>query len=336
MSKLTKNCAIFIITTLWLVLWRIVFSLVNLSDNVSGWLFSIIVQIVGMGVIPLLLSKFWVKEDIVKGYCLRVKLPPAIYALTVLLGFLLSYVTRGVSLLWQNMLILLGFTHINSAGTIYSDFGVFVMELMTTAMLPAMFEELTDRGLLLQVFKGVEDEKLKMVLIGALFGLAHQNVMQTGYAFIGGMLFAFVAIKTKSIIPGMIMHFMNNAMSVIGAYSEQKSGFFAKIQSGINDFIGKHFFIAIITWIAAGFAIVGVCKLIAKIMRKVEPVEIKEDNTYYYPNKMQYVDDLFGSGNKKELTKNPTPKWYEYAFLYGSVAVTVLTTMFTFMWGIWR
>ncbi len=336
MTKPAKNRAIFFITTLWLVLWRIVFSLVNLSDNVSGWLFSLIVQIVGMGVIPLLLSKFWVKEDIVKGYCLKVKLPPIIYVLTVVLGFLLSYLTTGVSLIWQNILILLGYTHINSAGTIYSDFGVLVMELFTTAMLPAMFEELTDRGLLLQVFKGVDDDRLKMVLIGALFGLAHQNVMQTGYAFVGGMLFAFVALKTKSIIPGMIMHFMNNGINVISSYSDQHNGLIAKIQNGVSDFISKHFFIAIITWIAAAFAIVAICRFIANIMRKTETEEPKEDDVYYYPNKMQYVDDLFGSGNKKELTQNSAPAWYEYAFLYGSIAVTVLTTLFTFIWGIWR
>lgn len=316
-------------------MWRIIFSLVNLSDNISGWLFSLIVQIVGMGVIPLLLYKFWVKEDILTGFSIKVKLPPIVWALTVILGFLLSYMTMGVSLIWQNVLILLGFTHINSAGTVYSDFGVFVMELFTTAMLPAVFEELTDRGLTMQMFKGIEDDRIVMVLMAALFALAHQNVVQTGYTFVGGLVFSFVALKTKSIIPGMIMHFINNSINVVGAYSEQRNGLFASIQDKVSDFISDYFFIAVLTWVAAAFAIVMICRYIAKICKNKNNENVKEDSVYYYPNKMQYVDDLFG-GSKRELTEKSAPHWYEYAFLYGSVIMMALTTIFSFIWGIWR
>ena len=84
---------------------RIVFSFVELSDNVSGWLFSIMMQVIGMGVIPFVLFKFWVKEDVVSGFSLKVKIPPVTYLLAIVLGFLLSYVTTGVSLIWQNILI---------------------------------------------------------------------------------------------------------------------------------------------------------------------------------------------------------------------------------------
>lgn len=336
MTKTAKNCAIFFITTLWLVVWRIVFSFLNLSDNVTNWLFSIVVQIFGMGVIPLTLYKLWVKEDVISGFYLKVKLPPAVYVLAVVLGLLLAYLTTGVSLIWQNMLIFLGFTHVNSAGTIYSDAGVLVMEIVTTAMLPAIFEELTDRGLAIRMLRGIEDDKTVMILVAVLFGLAHQNIMQTGYAFVGGLVFAYLALKTRSIIPGMIIHFINNFLNVIGGYSSQHNGFYAAIEDKINAFIGEHFFLAILTWIAVAFIIVGILRYIAGLTKQEEREKPPEDSVYYYPNKMQYVDDLFGSGAKRDLTKDSAPAWYEYAFLYGSAVMMIATTLFTFMWGVWR
>jgi len=315
---------------------RIIFGFVNLSDNVSGWLFSFLVQIIGMGVIPLVLYKFWVKEDIVTGFYLKAKIPPLTYVLAVVLGFLLSYLTTGVSAIWQTVLKLLGYTHVNSAGTVYSDAGVLVMELITTAMLPGIFEELTDRGLALRMFEGIEDEKTVIVLVALLFGLGHQNIVQTGYAFVGGLVFAYLALKTKSIFPGMIIHFMNNALSVISGYSSQHNGFYAAVENVVYSFINNYFLLAVLSWVITAVLIVLILKFIAKIQPKEEPKQTGD--VFFFPNKMQYVDDLFGSGLKKESVKpvKSKPYLYEYAFLYGSIALTFLTTLFTFMWGVWR
>lgn len=336
MTKTAKNCAIFFIASLWLIVWRIVFSLVNLSDNVSSWVFSAIVEIVGMGVIPLVLYKLWVKDDVLTGFYFKVKLPPIIYVLVIVLGFLLSYLTTGVSLIWQNILILLGYTHVNSVGTIYSDAGVLVMELLTTALLPAVFEEITDRGLTMRMLSGINDDKVKMVIIAALFALAHQNAVQTGYTFVGGLVIAYVALKTRSIIPGMIIHFINNALSVISGYSGQHSGFYASIEDKVDSFIGNHFFLAILTWVAAAFVIVIILRYIGSMTKKAEREQPEADSVYYYPNKMQYVDDLFGASFKRDLTTKATPVWYEYAFVYGAVAMMTATTLFTFVWGVLR
>lgn len=316
---------------------RIVFSFAELSDNVSSWLFSVMMQIIGMGVIPFVSFKFWVKEDVVSGFSLKAKIPPVTYVLAIVLGFLLSYVTTGVSLIWQNILIFLGYTHVNAPGTIYSDAGVLIMELFTTAMLPAFFEEFTDRGLVLRMFRGIEDEKIVIILTAVLFGLAHQNIMQTGYAFVGGLVFAYLALKTKSIFPGMIIHFINNALSVVSGYSSQHSGLYAAMEDKLYTFISNHFILAVASWVAAGVLIVVILKYVAKIQPKEKPAETEGD-VFFFPNKLQYVDDIFGTGLRKDAAKISAtkPYWYEYAFLYGSVAMMTLTTLFTFMWGVWR
>ncbi len=333
MTKTAKISAIFFINTLFLVLMRIIFGFVNLSDNVANWLFSFLVQIIGMGVIPMVLFKFWVKEDILTGFSIKIKIPPLTYVLAVVLGFLVSYLTTGVSVIWQMILRLLGYTHINSVGTIYSSAGVLVMELITTALLPGIFEEITDRGLVLRLYRGVENEKMVIIMTGILFGLAHQNIVQTGYAFVGGMIFGFLALRTKSIIPGMIIHFMNNALSVISGYSEQTGGLYSQIEGIVYNFINNYFFIAIITWVATAALIIVILKFIAKIQPKEEK---KEDDVFFFPNKVQYVDDLFGTGLKKDISLKEKTHWSEYAFLYGAIALTALTTIFTFLWGLWR
>lgn len=338
MSKTAKLCAIFFISTVWLVAMRILFGFLNLSDNVSGWLFSFLVQVVGMGVIPITLFKFWVEEDVISGFSLKVKLPPVTYVLAIVLGFLVSYLNTGISVIWQSMLRLIGYTHVNSVGTIYSDAGVLVMELITTALLPGIFEEITDRGLVLRMFKGIENEKLVIFLTAMLFGLAHQNVVQTGYTFVGGLIFAYLALKTKSILPGMIIHFINNALTVISGYSSQHSGFYTIAENALYSFINNHFILAVISWVVVGFIIFSILKYIARVQPKEEIPE-EDGEVFFFPSKLQYVDELFGSGLKRDVAKPAVAKrssWYEYAFLYGSVVVTVLTTLFTFMWGVWR
>lgn len=338
MTKTTKISAIFFITTLWLVIMRIVFSFLNLSDNISEWLFSLLMQIVGMGAIPMLLFKFWVKEDIVTGLSLKVKIPPLTYVLAVPLGCLVSFASTGVGTVFRSILLMLGYKYVNGPSTIYSDVWVLVMEIFTTAMLPAVFEEITDRGLVMRMFRDVDNEKLVIVLMAALFGLAHQNIGQTGYTFAAGLVFAYLALKTKSILPGMIIHFINNFNGVISGYSDQHNGIFARVENAFYAYASNHVLISLIIWAASVALIVVILKYIAKIQPK-ENVEAKEGDMFFFPNKLQYVDDLFGSGLKKETAKlstNAKPYWYEYAFMYGAMVMMALTTLSTFIWGIWR
>ncbi len=92
-------------------------------------------------------------------------------------------------------------------------FGLFGV-LFVVAVLPAIFEEIIFRGLLLKGLKPFG--MLGMVLIsGGLFALYHQNPAQTIYQFCCGAAFAFVAIKAGSILPTVLSHFLNNALIII-------------------------------------------------------------------------------------------------------------------------
>ncbi len=86
----------------------------------------------------------------------------------------------------------------------------FVGVLLTVALLPAFFEELIFRGVLLSGLKGFRPI-VAALLCGALFSLYHQNPEQTLYQFVCGFAFAWLAIKSGSVFPTVVSHFLNNA-----------------------------------------------------------------------------------------------------------------------------
>lgn len=90
----------------------------------------------------------------------------------------------------------------------------FVMMFLCTAVFPAILEELLFRGAILGLLKKHGDG-FAIIVSSILFGLMHGNFVQIPFAFLGGLIFAYVTIYTKSIIPAMILHFANNFLSVI-------------------------------------------------------------------------------------------------------------------------
>lgn len=86
----------------------------------------------------------------------------------------------------------------------------FVGVLFAVAVLPAVFEELIFRGVLLGGVKSF-GKWGAVLLCGALFALYHQNPAQTLYQFCCGVAFALVAIRAGSVLPTVVSHFLNNA-----------------------------------------------------------------------------------------------------------------------------
>ena len=91
-------------------------------------------------------------------------------------------------------------------------FGFFGV-LFVIAVLPPIFEEIFFRGILLKGVKGF-GELTAILICGALFALYHKNPAQTVYQFICGAAFALVAIRSGSILPTMLSHFINNALII--------------------------------------------------------------------------------------------------------------------------
>lgn len=90
-----------------------------------------------------------------------------------------------------------------------NDFGEYLLLCVSYAIIPAIFEELFFRGLLLFSLKKVG--KVCAIISTALcFALYHCSVIQFAYQFIYGVILATLVYKAKSIIPSMVLHFLNN------------------------------------------------------------------------------------------------------------------------------
>ena len=92
-----------------------------------------------------------------------------------------------------------------------------VWVLLVIGFMPAVFEELLFRGVILNGLRSLG--ALSAILVcGGLFALFHQSPAQTIYQFCCGAAFALVAIKSGSILPTMLAHFLNNTVILLLTY----------------------------------------------------------------------------------------------------------------------
>ncbi len=97
------------------------------------------------------------------------------------------------------------------------SFWTVLYSVVFIAVIPAIVEEFLFRGLML---KGAESfGKLQAVFVSALaFSLYHMSPSQTAYQFVIGVLYGFIAITSESIIPTVILHFLNNFIIIFLYY----------------------------------------------------------------------------------------------------------------------
>lgn len=94
--------------------------------------------------------------------------------------------------------------------------GVFglILSLISVAVTPALVEEFSMRGTVMGSVKEY-GESFAVLTSATIFALIHGNLVQIPFAFIMGLLIGWAVIKTNSLWTGVIIHFANNAVSVI-------------------------------------------------------------------------------------------------------------------------
>ena len=126
---------------------------------------------------------------------------------------------------------------VSVAGAVLKNFGIdysmprqdypegffgFMLVLISTAVVPAVVEEFAFRGILLGVLRPF-GEVFCIFATSAVFGIIHGNFEQMGFAFMVGLILAFIRLKTESIAVCMAVHAINNAVSVIASYGMDKN-----------------------------------------------------------------------------------------------------------------
>lgn len=92
--------------------------------------------------------------------------------------------------------------------------GSLVYELFRHALLPAVLEEILFRYIPIKLLSP-HSRRGAVGVSTLLFALIHLNLFQIPYALLAGVALAFLTVASGSILPGVLLHFLNNAVSVI-------------------------------------------------------------------------------------------------------------------------
>lgn len=324
------------------------------SDLAFDAVFTIPVQIGLLLLLPYLVYRFVLKMDArqVLTFSNVRKVRPVYLLLCVPLGVCVFVATLGVSTVWQSILMLLGYTHTSSASSLPEtfNFGMFLASILLTAGLPAICEEFAVRGGLLTTVSRSFRPQTTILLMGLTFGLFHQNITQVFYTALFGMLTAFLVLKFKSLWLTVIVHFINNGISVYldyaGAYGWWGKGFFDSIsymaENNIVLLIGMY---AVV--VAVGAGIVMLMLYLLKNQKLEKKKELILDAGFDHTNnrvvlmgeenkalveEVDMVNEVYGDAYTPDERFKPTLR--DGAFYIGALTLSVLTTIFSFIWGL--
>lgn len=146
----------------------------------------------------------------------------------------------------------------------------FIPVLLIIALAPAICEELMFRGYVLGGLTAKYRLKSGILVSAVIFGLYHMSASKFLTTTLLGVLLCYIASVSGSILPGMLMHFINNALAcIVMFYPEKISKIFplmAKDKIGISDMM---------LLAAAGIMLVFVGTCIAK-GKKEENKDLQE------------------------------------------------------------
>ena len=89
-----------------------------------------------------------------------------------------------------------------------------LLALLLHALLPAFLEEALFRYLPMKLLAR-ENGRACVLISAILFALSHHSFFSVFYAFVAGVSFMLIDIISDSVIPSFIIHFLNNALSVL-------------------------------------------------------------------------------------------------------------------------
>ncbi|HCM24637.1 MAG TPA: hypothetical protein DHW78_09995 [Ruminococcaceae bacterium] len=101
--------------------------------------------------------------------------------------------------------------------------GTQVFYLIYGTVIPPLVEEILFRGVVIGCLQRWGDW-FAIVTSALLFGLYHGNVGQFVFATLVGLIFGYLRIRTQSLLPGMVLHMLNNGFATLGTVITQNFG----------------------------------------------------------------------------------------------------------------
>lgn len=376
-NKVTTNslvCYFLIVVVFAIIRMLTAFDIFDGLGDSFNYIFNIVIQVIilfGMSVLLFSAIQKNKVKDTLKFFGYK-KISFKAVLISIGIGIIVYFLNIFIASFFNAILSLFGYS--SSTTTNYLDsypFWLFLVNILITAVLPGICEETAHRGLLLKGLSGF-GEKKALIISALLFGLMHMNIDQFFYATLIGLLVGYLALICDSIYPAMIVHFMNNALSVFASYSAFNNLGFEKIIGGFNAALQTNFFLGflliVIFMVSLSFLLFALVKLLfrettVKNMAKLQQTLIKQVQKENYIKELESTandgevetsadsisfeefDKLYKEHNQKmglmsnleqKMLSAPNVKMSAlHKILYaGILIITAGVTIFTFIWGI--
>jgi membrane protease YdiL (CAAX protease family) len=253
---------------------------------------------------------------------------PRIYLipLSFALGILFVIMSAGVAYINNIILYILGYNFSGSSSEPTGGIGLLFLAMFNTAVLPAVCEEFLNRGVILRGLRDTVRDRVAILISALFFGLMHANIEQTLYTFAGGIILALLTIKTRSIYPAMIIHFVNNGVNVLLVHFIANGWIAGEF---IENLLLNNFLLIAALWVVAVAVLGVVLYLIVKA----------EDKYYAQKGQVEKAETLtpyetpFGIFFIRTIHLY-RPKFEEKIIMYSAVFLLTLTTILSFYWGL--
>lgn len=116
------------------------------------------------------------------------------------------------------------------------SWGYRLIFMIAGSILPGICEELLCRGYIETRLLTRWSPPAAIFVTSLFFGLLHMDIFHAISAFFIGAWFGWLHLQTKSIIPGMVCHFFNNALSYVITIFLSYTAMSSAINLGINLF----------------------------------------------------------------------------------------------------
>ena len=325
----------------------IVFVLGSLGFVQSDVLSSFLIQIVVMFAVPMLMYSLLVSKSgkqTLNDFGVK-KIGGRMTLISIGLGVVLYLLNSFVADVFASIISLLGYENLTSTSTVEFNYGLLLKEFALSAVLPGICEEFLHRGLMLHAGKKHGNTRFCLFASSLLFGLMHLNVNQFFYASILGFLMGYVSLMADSIVPCMIIHFMNNALSTYFFYGYQLHWNFAMLFAEIEALIYSNFLTFVLVTTISVLLLITLyrylCRLmykekikgdIIKIIKYLELNDLPIEEAQEKINEVNVLLEKAGHFSAEESKKKFS--LLDKSFLISSIVLGGLITISSFIWGL--
>ena len=173
-------------------------------------LLYIIVYCVSFFLPALLILKYTEKYE--KPITFKISFPK--HTILLFIGILgCVSLSGGMTNIIKDFLAKLGIAFKSHSPDVPDNIWLIVLLFVSSALAPAIFEEILFRKAVLNALLPYGN-KFALVLSALSFSLMHKNPAQFLYTFVGGLFFGHLAIKCRSVVPTIVLHFINNSLAI--------------------------------------------------------------------------------------------------------------------------